>query len=695
MPQITAIRRNVKNTSRCSVYVDDEFFAACPIDVALSLGLAKGMEMTASLEHTLRAEDRRIVLRQKLYRFATYKPRTEEQVVRHLQKLEATPEEITDVLAWLQDFHLVDDRAYVQRFIEAAHHQKPLSPSDARRRLRAKGIADELITAVLTETDQDGWVQGAVRTVAEKKLRVLSGTTAERQRKLIQFLQYRGFSWEAIRSVVRDLLPIVLAYMLVPVFLSAQEGSCEKHRLSEAINRFQPTTIPVLGPDGRLYVDRKLHPDNSGGITDPDEVWSAARRSAVVWDEPQRLPLTGPGIAQPDVLFNFTPDGLHAMVVGPYDSSGQVPRLAFALLHRRAAVELFAQVEVLPIPLRGDNYYAFLAADREVCFVAQQDDSASSMDIVIYSLMDGTVGGLPIPINTDGLEGAPWLAPDSRTLYLASNGRTDRRGKADLYVSRRQGNDWFKWTEPQQLGWCINSQEDEVAFSLLPGDTSAYITSWDPVEDRPGIYQVTLPDSVRPLPYLVLDVVAVNDLTGVAIADVQMQSGRSTWVSDTAERRIRATLAEAAVPRRLVVSASGYDTAWVELASTDLRSTVWYTDTVHLFPSGLPIASLYFDRGSDVITAEGQATLQHLLSTFRRLADTVDVQLEIDGFADAIGGAALNAELSERRARAVAEMMQMLGFPEDRCSVAGRGIDRSRRVVDPEGRRVDIYPRRR
>lgn len=64
MGVITSVRRNVKNAGRCSVFVDDAFFAACPIDVALALGLRKGLEMSADLERRLRAEDRRMVLRQ-------------------------------------------------------------------------------------------------------------------------------------------------------------------------------------------------------------------------------------------------------------------------------------------------------------------------------------------------------------------------------------------------------------------------------------------------------------------------------------------------------------------------------------------------------------------------------------------------------------------------------------------------------
>ena len=112
MGVITSIRRNVKNHSRCSIFVDGEFLAACPIDVAASLGLKKGLELTDEILRQLKAEDRQMKLKQKAYRFATYKPRTVRQVRQAMQKHEATQEEEDLIVAWLEEFRLLDDESY-------------------------------------------------------------------------------------------------------------------------------------------------------------------------------------------------------------------------------------------------------------------------------------------------------------------------------------------------------------------------------------------------------------------------------------------------------------------------------------------------------------------------------------------------------------------------------------------------------
>ncbi len=283
MGVITSIRRNVKNAGRCSVFVDDVFLAACPIDVALALGLRKGLVMTDELERTLRAEDKRMVLRQKAYRFATYKPRTELQMTTFLRTKEATDEEIEDVMVWLRSFGCVNDRLYAERFLDAARERKPLSRLRARQKLLEKGVPALVVDDVMSAAYTDDVGMESARRVARKKLRMVSAATdTEREEKLRRFLTYRGYGFDVIRVIISELrdgrllmVGIVLAVAVCAPSVSSQEiTTCLRRRLPESINRYQPTTQPVLSPDGRLFLDRKLHPDNAdGGVNDPDDVW--------------------------------------------------------------------------------------------------------------------------------------------------------------------------------------------------------------------------------------------------------------------------------------------------------------------------------------------------------------------------------------------------------------------------------------
>lgn len=180
--------------------------AACSIDVALALGLHKGMAVTEAIERELRSQDRQLSLRQKAYRFVTYSVRTERQVRDKLVKLEAVDQEIDDAVEWLRSFKLIDDVAYAERFVAASRERKPMSRSALRNALRAKGIPDALIEDALVEYDDDANIAAALR-VAQRKLRMLGAAPdAVRREKLIRFLQYRGYTWNVVRHVITEVL---------------------------------------------------------------------------------------------------------------------------------------------------------------------------------------------------------------------------------------------------------------------------------------------------------------------------------------------------------------------------------------------------------------------------------------------------------------------------------------------------------
>jgi len=89
------------------------------------------------------------------------------------------------------------------------------------------------------------------------------------------------------------------------------------------------------------------------------------------------------------------------------------------------------------------------------------------------------------------------------------------------------------------------------------------------------------------------------------------------------------------------------------------------------------------DRGlvmtlSDVLFDTGKATLKpgatrDLDRLAHALKDNANTKVKIEGYTDSVGSDSYNQELSERRARAVADALQMRGVPADRYQVEGLG----------------------
>ncbi|MDZ4746655.1 MAG: RecX family transcriptional regulator [bacterium] len=729
MPVITSIRRNVKNAARCSIFVDDAFLAACPIDIALAMGLRKGLELSVEMERQLRLEDRRMVFKQKAYRFATYKPRTERQILDHLEKIGCVPEEIEPLMTWLREFRVVDDQGYAERFVAASKERKPLSRSAAKAALLRKGIAKEMIESILNTEYSDEVSLEVARRVADKKLRVIRATSdEERKQKLVRFMQYRGFNWDVIRSVVDDLLRshisvalVVFSLVLVGHYLmvtpsnaqpnvtpsSAQlTSTCERRTLSAAINRYQPTTLPVVSSDGTiLYIDRKLHPDNSEGGQDADDIWISRRMPSGKWSSPVQEPLTT--FRRPDALFNFTLDGRHALVVGKYRVEGRDTLRCFAIMSRDADTGLFTRLE--PIILPGDkglgkNYYGHLSEDRATVVIAlNRPDSRGDLDLYAASNCKGTWEtpvSLGNEVNTTSFEGSPWLGRDNRTLYFASSGRDDRRGKSDLYMTRRLGDTWTRWTTPVNLGPCINTTEDETSLSIVGTSDTALITSWDFEAERPAIVSVKMPSQIPPQPYVVFTAIVLD-----AVSNDKITAAEMVFTDSSAKclQAMRASvidgLAAIALPAlsrySIRTTSSKYVTHEQVLGIRTIDSITPLTLTIRMFDTRKALASVYFDRGSSDVSEIQRATLDSMIAKY----EVRNIAFNVVGYTDEIGTRPFNLTLSSKRANAISEELVRLGVDKARVQSTGRGIETlglsSGISENPLSRRVDIFPAQR
>lgn len=78
------------------------------------------------------------------------------------------------------------------------------------------------------------------------------------------------------------------------------------------------------------------------------------------------------------------------------------------------------------------------------------------------------------PVNSEYDEDAPFMHPDGKTLFFSSKGHTSIGG-FDIFFSVLQDNG--KWTEPRNVGYPVNTADDEVFFVASPDGKRAYYSS--------------------------------------------------------------------------------------------------------------------------------------------------------------------------------------------------------------------------
>jgi Tol biopolymer transport system component len=77
-------------------------------------------------------------------------------------------------------------------------------------------------------------------------------------------------------------------------------------------------------------------------------------------------------------------------------------------------------------------------------------------------------------VNTSSDEDAPFIHPDQRTLYFASKGHKSMGGFDIFFTSK---NDSGAWAEPINLGYPINTPDDDIFFMTSPDGKRAYFSS--------------------------------------------------------------------------------------------------------------------------------------------------------------------------------------------------------------------------
>ncbi|EPO7818233.1 recombination regulator RecX [Klebsiella pneumoniae] len=117
------------------------------------------------------------------------------------EALDATPDELEQVVAWCIENRYLDDNRFVGQFI-ASRSRKGYGPARIRQELSQKGIARQVVDQAMRECDID-WVSLAREQAQRKYGEPLPAAFTEKV-KVQRFLLYRGYLMEDIQEIWRN-----------------------------------------------------------------------------------------------------------------------------------------------------------------------------------------------------------------------------------------------------------------------------------------------------------------------------------------------------------------------------------------------------------------------------------------------------------------------------------------------------------
>ncbi len=201
MPKITALEIQKKNPNRVSVYLDEHF--AFGLSRIVAAWLKPGQELSEEKIAALQEEDAREAAIQKALHFLGHRARSIREVRENLQKHQIPEPVITLTLKRLEEIGLLNDQEFARAWVENRNNFRPRSRRALALELRRKGLDDDVIQQTLEKNVSE---TSLAREAARKHLHKVQGLDwPEFRAKLGSFLGRRGFSYETVAPVLRDL----------------------------------------------------------------------------------------------------------------------------------------------------------------------------------------------------------------------------------------------------------------------------------------------------------------------------------------------------------------------------------------------------------------------------------------------------------------------------------------------------------
>lgn len=322
-----------------------------------------------------------------------------------------------------------------------------------------------------------------------------------------------------------------------------------------------------------------------------------------------------------------------------------------------------------------------LSPDKRALYFAARDPSGfGGSDLFVSYLQPngqwGTPRNMGPEVNTSADESCPFIHPDNQTFYFTSNGHPGYGG-TDLYFMRKK--DDGSWDKPQNLGYPVNTIDDEGSLMIAGDGKTAYYAS-DGNDSRGGLdlYSFELPQHARPYKTLwvkgnVFDAKTKQGLPS-AVELINLSSAQTISKVQTDEEGNYLITLPTGKDYAFNVNRKGYLFYSENFSLKTSGNDTTYTINIPLIPievnASVVLKNVFFDVNKAELKPESMIELDKVVQL---LKDNPSIKIEINGHTDNVGKPADNLTLSNNRAKAVINYFLYKGITADRLSSKGFG----------------------
>ena len=196
--KITAIKAQVKQAGRYSLFVDDKYSFSLSDMALLEAKITVGQEVT---EQDIKAY-KQLSDDDKLYNrtlgYIAMRPRSRWEIQFYLERKKAPTPLIEQILNKLSIANLIDDRKFAESYVHDRRLLRPTSRRKMTMELKKKRVPEEIIREAIGHEDEDE--KSALTEMVERKRRQ---TKYQDDAKLMQYLAGQGFGYSDIKSALQ------------------------------------------------------------------------------------------------------------------------------------------------------------------------------------------------------------------------------------------------------------------------------------------------------------------------------------------------------------------------------------------------------------------------------------------------------------------------------------------------------------
>lgn len=194
-----------RREGRVNIYIDNKFAFGLSLELKYSHALEIDKEIDESfIEDVLKEEEAKKAINAAL-NFLSYRQRSERELRNKLNEKGYEENYIERALSYCKEQNYIDDESFARSFVKDKINLNQLGSHRLERELKLKGISDAIIESVLVEDKEEEYERAFI--IAKKKYSTYKDDDRNKvYRKLGGFLQRKGYSFEIVNKILKELL---------------------------------------------------------------------------------------------------------------------------------------------------------------------------------------------------------------------------------------------------------------------------------------------------------------------------------------------------------------------------------------------------------------------------------------------------------------------------------------------------------